>query len=599
MSRPQRVDGFAPIESYAAIGDGRTVALVALDGSIDWLPLHSLDDVTMFGALLDADKGGAFTLAPVDDYEVTRRYVPCTNLLETTFTTESGVAVVTDVLSLQDGGQLSWVELVRRIQGKRGNVKLRYEVRPRCDYGRAKMSIERRGDTILACGGGHIISFRAWDAGEPEIVETSIAGELETSRKSDGVLICTSVDSQPIPLPPRDEVEIRVSRTADAWKRWVDFHDYEGDWEDAVERSALALKLLIQAHTGAIAAAPTTSLPEKIGGDQNWDYRFAWIRDTAFVLDALGELGYREQVHASLAWLLRASENIHPRLQPFLCLDGSVPTRAEYIDMTGYRGSRPVKNGNAASGQLQLGTYGDLLATIELYVRHGNLLDEETGIRLAEVADHVCRIWQREDSGIWELHDTRQYTSSKIACWVALDRAITLAGKGEAPSEHVDRWREECGRIRAWIDEHCWSDGLGSYSFYAGSDELDASLLLAVRVGYLPPDDPRLASTVDAIRAGLAAGGPLLYRYTGASEKEGAFVACSFWLVESYARMGRVDDARELMDALVARSNDVGLYAEEIDPETGAFLGNFPQALTHLSLINAATAIQSAEKEKR
>jgi GH15 family glucan-1,4-alpha-glucosidase len=276
-----------------------------------------------------------------------------------------------------------------------------------------------------------------------------------------------------------------------------------------------------------------------------------------------------------------------------------VPRDDETLDMMGYRGSRPVRNGNAASGQLQLGTYGDLLATIELYVRNGNLLDEETGVRLAEVADHVCRIWQLEDSGIWELHDTRHYTSSKVSCWVALDRAITLAGKGEAPADNIDAWREECGRIRAWVDEHCWSDALGAYTFYAGSDGLDASLLLAVRVGYLPPDDGRLQSTVAAVRNGLTAGGPLLYRYSGAEEKEGAFLACSFWLVEAYARMGRLDDARELMQALVELANDVGLYAEEIDPATGAFLGNFPQALTHLALVNAATAIQRAEKEKR
>jgi GH15 family glucan-1,4-alpha-glucosidase len=461
------------------------------------------------------------------------------------------------------------------------------------------MTLEKRKDAILVCGGGNILAFRSWDAGDPEIADTAICGELETSRKSDSLLVCTCVDGQPIPLPPREEVEIRIGRTADAWKRWVEFHDYEGDWDSAVERSALALKLLIQAHTGAIAAAPTTSLPEKIGGDRNWDYRFAWIRDTAFVLDALGELGYREQVHASLAWLVRATESIHPRLQPFLCLDGSVPRDDEKLDLMGYKGSRPVRSGNAASGQLQLGTYGDLLATIELYVRNGNLLDEETGVRLAEVADHVCRIWEREDSGIWELHDTRHYTSSKIACWVALDRAITLAGKGEAPANNVDAWREECGRIRAWVDEHCWSDAAGAYTFHAGSDQLDASLLLAVRVGYLPPEDARLQSTVEAIRSGLTAGGPLLYRYSGARDEEGAFVACSFWLVEALARMGRLEDARELMHALVALANDVGLYAEEIDPATGAFLGNFPQALTHLALVNAATALQRAEEEDR
>ncbi len=247
---------------------------------------------------------------------------------------------------------------------------------------------------------------------------------------------------------------------------------------------------------------------------------------------------------------------------------------------------------------MQLGTYGDLLATVELYVRSGNTLDEETGARIAEVADQVCRVWQREDSGIWELDRLRHYTSSKINCWVALDRAIALAEQGEAPGRNADRWSDERELIRAWVDEACWSDDLQSYSFYPGTEELDASLLLAVRVGFPPCDPKRLHSTVDAIRDGLDAGSPLLYRYSDRRGSEGAFVACSFWLAEAYARLGRLEEARAAMDALLSFANDVGLYSEQIDPETHAFLGNFPQALTHLSLINAAIAIQRAQAEE-
>lgn len=594
-----RVDGYAPIESYAAIGDGRTVALVASDGTIDWLPLPAIDGTTIFGALLDPERGGSFKLAPLDPYEVERRYLPETNMLETTFTTDDGVATVTDALTLQDGGQLSWIELVRRIQGRRGKVRFRYELEPRCDFGRADTTIRRRRDALVATGGAHALAFRAWDAGEPSSNDETIYGELETSRRSDGWLVCTCVERQPIPLPPRREIEVRFQRTAEAWQRWVGFHQYEGDWRQAVDRSVLALKLLIYAPTGAMAAAPTTSLPERIGGDQNWDYRFAWIRDTAFVLDALGDLGYREQVHASLSWLLGASEATHPRLEPFFRLDGSVPRAETQLELAGYRRSRPVRAGNGASGQLQLGTYGDLMATVALYVENGNTLDEETGIRLAETADHVCRIWQNEDSGIWELHEPRHYTISKINCWVALDRALRLAAAGEAPDRHADRWREECERIRAFVDERCWSESLQSYSFYVDSDELDASLLLAVRVGYPAATDGKgLNSTVDAIRRGLTAGGALLYRYSGQHDKEGAFVACSFWLAEALARLGRLGEARETMDLLIALANDVGLYAEEIAPQTGAFLGNFPQGLSHLSLINAVAAIAKADKEE-
>src|SRR5579862_7824031 len=509
MRPPLRLDGFAPIESYAAIGDGRTVALVALDGAIDWLPIPGVDGVTIFGSLLDVERGGSFALHPVDDYQVERRYRPDTNLLETTYTTRDGVVTVTDVLSLQDGGQLSWIELVRRVQGKRGRVGLRYELRPRFDFGHEAIEITERAGAHLISGGGIVVSFRAWDAGAPSASSGSIVGELDARKGSDAMLACTCVKDELIALPPREEMELRLERTADAWQRWVEFHTYEGEWEQAVDRSALALKLLIRTDTGAMTAAATTSLPERIGGDLNWDYRFAWLRDSAFVLDALGRLGYREQVHASLSWLLRATDATHPRLHAFFRLDGSVPEAERDLDLTGYRGSRPVRSGNGALEQLQLGTYGDLLSTIQLYVRNGNVLDEVTGVRLAEIADHVCRVWEREDSGIWELDELRHYTNSKINCWVALDRALSLASAGEAPADHAERWRGECARIRAWIDERCWSERRDAYSFYAGTDDLDASVLLAVRVAYLPADDGRLHSTVDAIRGELDAGGAL------------------------------------------------------------------------------------------
>ena len=597
MRPPKRVDGFAPIEAYAAIGDGRTVALVALDGAIDWLPVPAVDGVTIFGSLLDVERGGSFSLRPVGEYEVERRYRPDTNLLETTFTTGDGVVTVTDALSLQDGGQLSWIELVRRVHGKRGRVRLRYELRPRIDFGNEPFEISERDGARLVSGGGIVLSFRAWDAGELAASPTAIAGELEARRGSDALLVCTCVKDEIIPLPPRAEIEIRLERTADAWQRWVDFHTYEGEWEPVVDRSALALKLLIRADTGAMTAAATTSLPERIGGDWNWDYRFAWLRDSAFVLDALGQLGYREQVHASLSWLLRATDATHPRLHAFFRLDGSVPGPERELELTGYRGSQPVRSGNGALEQLQLGTYGNLLSTIAHYVHNGNALDELTGVRVVEIANHVCRVWEQEDSGIWELNELRHYTSSKVNCWVALDRALSLAAAGEAPDDHVDRWRAECARIRAWIDEHCWSERRAAYTFYAGTDELDAALLLAVHVGYLPAADQRLHSTVDRIRVELGAGGPLLYRYSGSRGAEGAFVPCSFWLAEAYAHLGRLDEARDTMSALLGLANDVGLYAEEIDPETKAFLGNFPQALTHLALINAAIAIRHATEK--
>jgi GH15 family glucan-1,4-alpha-glucosidase len=594
-----RVDGYAPIRDYAALGDGRTVALVARDGAVDWLALPDLDSPPVFATILDAERGGSFALRPEDEFEAMRRYLPRTNVLETTFQTETGVATVTDALALQDGGQLSWVELVRRVRGVRGRVRFRFELRPRFDYTGEPTSIEHRRGVHIAHFDREALVLRAWGADETTFSRDTIAGRLETRRGSKALLVCIGMVGDPIPLPPRHEIERRFEQTCSSWKRWLDFHDYDGPWEDAVERSTLALKLLIYATSGAIAAAPTTSLPERIGGGRNFDYRYAWIRDSAFVLDALGELGYREQVHASLCWLLDATESTHPRLAPFYKLNRSAPEAGgNELPLAGYRGSRPVLQGNDAARQLQLGSYGDLLETIELYVRHGNTLDERTRVRLAETADHVCRIWRNEDSSIWELPTVRHYTISKINCWVALDRALQLVAAGEAPAEHADRWREEAEAIRRWVDQHCWSDARRSYAFFAGSDELDAALLLAARAGYVSGDDPRAHSTIDAIRSGLGAGGPLLYRYSGQERVEGAFLACSFWLVEALARCGRVDEARETMDELLALANDVGLYSEEIDPESHELLGNFPQGLTHLALINAANAVAAAERDE-
>jgi GH15 family glucan-1,4-alpha-glucosidase len=592
-----RIDGFVPIAEYAALGDGRTVALVARDGAIDWLPVPAVDGAPVFGALLDPERGGTFSLRPVGEFDAARRYLPETNILETTYKTEDGVVTVTEGLMLQDGGMLSWTELARRVDGVQGTVRLGYELRPRFEFARVETRIERREKALVARAGTALLSFRIWGAEDPTYTADTIAGALEVGKGDRALLACTIVDGEPIPLPPREEIDVRIDRTGDAWRRWATFHERKTPWPDAVSRSALALKLLIAANTGAIAAAPTTSLPERIGGDLNWDYRFSWVRDSALTLDSLGNLGYSEQVHESLSWLLDATEKTHPKLKPFYTLEGDEPGRAEELDdVAGYRGSRPVRRGNQAGKQRQLGAYGDLLETVCLYVEHGNTLDEKTGCRMAEVADYVCKEWRKEDSGIWELTREEQFTVSKIHCWVALDRALRLADLGEVPRDHADRWREERESIHAWVDEHCWSDAKETYVLHEGTEDLDAAVLLGARVGFLAPDDPRLHSTIDAIRRELGAGGPLLYRYTGQDAFEGAFLACSFWLVTALARCGRIDEARDTMEQMLELSNDVGLYAEELDPKTQEQLGNFPQGLTHLSLIIAATAVAAAER---
>ena len=590
----KRKDGFGPIESYAAIGDGRTVALVAADGSVDFMSLPSMHAPTTFAALLDPENGGRFVLAPKGRFDASRRYVGRSNVLETTYRTGSGVVRVTEALTLQDGGLLPWVEHARRIEGLDGTVEMEWRVEPRFDWGREAPRIVRRGDMLVAGGAGVRLAVHSWDAGEVRVEsDTALVGEFAICAGESSMLALAASHEQPIHAPQRDHVEARLDATVRVWERWLAMWEYDGPWPEHVARSALALKLLIFAPEGSIAAAPTTSLPEIVGGEKNYDYRYAWVRDTAFTLDALMRLCVPEQVQQSFAWLLRAVRETAPDIRPFYSLVGGVPQRYETLDQfRGYRDSRPVRYGNAASNQLQLGSWGDLIETADLYVSEGNALDEDTGRMLADCVDRASVLWNDKDSGIWELDELRHNTSSKMGVWMALDRAIRLAGEEQLPAEHVPRWRDARDQLRAWIEGNCWSEELGAYRGWAGEEMLDASLLRALRMGY--PERERLASTVDAIRRGLDAGEGLLYRTTEHIEREGAFVACSFWLVEALARLGRVDEAREEMEKTLAHANDVGLFSEQIDPKSGAFLGNFPQGLSHLALISAAGAIQDA-----
>ena len=594
----KRNDGFAPIGSYAAIGDGRTVALLAADGSVDFMSLPSLHAPTTFAALLDPERGGRFTLAPTGEFDVARRYVGRTNVLETTYRTGGGVVRATEALTLQDGGLLPWVELARRIEGVEGSVRLEWRLEPRFDWGREPPRIVGRGDLITAEGAGLQLAVHSWDAGQIEPEEEALAGSFELAAGERALLVLVAAHEQPLHAPSRDHVEARLDATCRVWERWLGFWAYDGPWEEEVARSALALKLLVYAPNGSIAAAPTTSLPEVIGGDKNYDYRYSWVRDSAFTLDALMRLGLPEQVQESFACLLRAVRQTAPDLRPFYDLDGSVPERSETLHhLRGYRDSAPVRYGNAARTQLQLGSWGDLLETADLYVSEGNVLDDQTGEMLASCVDRVSILWPDEDSGMWELDEHRHYTTSKIAVWMAFDRALRLAEDGQLPDGHVSRWREHHDRLRAWIEERCWSERLGAYRGWAGEESLDAGILRALRMGY--PERERLDRTVDTIRERLAAAPGLIYRTTEHVGEEGAFVACSFWLVETLARLGRVDEACEAMEQILPYANDLGLFSEEVDPESGELLGNFPQGLSHLALVNAAGAIEDASAGSR
>ena len=593
----RRVDGYAPIRDYAAIGDGRTVALVARDGSIDWLPFPSIDSPTVFGSLLDAGRGGSFRLAPEHASEVSRRYLPGTNILETTFTTETGAVTVTDALTVPAGGLVPLRELAREIKGIRGTVPIGWRVEPRFGYGGAPQRVGRRRGIPVVEAGADAVAVCSFEAGDPGIEVASIGGRFEIGEGQSALISLSFAHQEPLVFPTRAEVEGRTEETRAAWHRWSTCSDYQGRWKEAVDRSGLALKLLFFAPTGAVAAAPTTSLPEEIGGERNWDYRLSWVRDSAFTIDALLRVGCAEEAEAFFWWLMQASQLTHPRLQVLYRLDGGPEAPERTLDLRGYRDSRPVRIGNAAVDQLQLEIYGGVFEAASLYADAGRHIDHDVAKRLAAMADLVCEIWGLPDSGIWEVRsEPVHFTQSKMMCWVALDRAVKLAGRGHIPDDHADRWRREAAAIRTFIDVHCWSDRLGSYVRAAGMEELDASILTGALFGYDDVAQGRLSTTIDAIRRDLGRG-PFLFRYLGedgVSGREGAFLTCSFWLVEALVHAGRMGEAAELMDHLVGLANDVGLYSEEIDPEDGAFLGNFPQALTHLSLIGAAVAFEQA-----
>lgn len=596
---PRRHDGYAPLRSYAAIGDGRTIALVADDGAIDWLALPELDSPSMFGALLDAGRGGAFSLAPTVAYTSSRRYLPGTNVLETTFETDAGVVKVVDAMTLASRELGPSRELQRRVEGMTGRVPMEWRVEPRYGYGATPTRLSLRSGIPTATHGADAVAVCSFHAGPAEIADGCVTGRFETCAGSRALIALSAAHQEPLVFPTLREFDARLDACIDGWRAWSEARCYGDSWGDAVSRSALVLKLLVQAPSGAVAAAATTSLPEQIGGTRNWDYRFCWIRDAAFTFDALLRVGCVPEARAYFWWLLHASQLTHPQLQPLYRLDGGAHARERSLPLAGYRGSQPVRAGNAASDQLQLDSYGELLQTAWLYAEAGQPLDPDVGRRLAEVADLVCELWSEPDAGIWEVRSMPEhFTHSKMMCWVGLDRASRLAGRGWLPDQHAARWREQSVAIRHFVEESCFSSELQSYVRYAGADELDASVLLGLLAGYGDAKSQRWRSTIDAVERGLGRG-PFVHRYSGEDGlpgAEGAFVSCSFWLAEALARNGRTERATALMDRLVPLANDVGIFAEEIDPVTGAFLGNLPQALSHLSLISAATAI---DEERR
>jgi GH15 family glucan-1,4-alpha-glucosidase len=597
----ERTDGYAAIRDYAVIGDGRTTALVARDGSVDWLCLPNVDSPSVFARILDAETGGSFRLEPSVPYESERRYRPSSNVLETTFKTADGVVRVTDAMTLTDTHRLAPLrELCRKVEALTGAVPLRWALEPRFDYGRCATTIDRRSGRWFAHAGTDCLALGSWNAGEPTVDGGAIRGEVELRDGESALLELSAAHKEPAVFPSRDDVERRLAGTERFWPEWAGRIRYDGPWREAVVRSVLALKLLVHAPSGAIVAAPTASLPEWIGGGRNWDYRYTWIRDASWTLDAFIRLGMDDEAHAFFWWLMHASRITQPRLQILYRVDGSThaPER-ELSQLSGYRGSRPVRVGNGAADQLQLDVYGAVLDAIWLYVQDVGHVDGDTGKEVAKIADYVVKRWRDPDSGIWEVRaETTHFTQSKALCWVALDRACKLADRGVIP-DRSGEWRRVADEIREYIDAHAWDAGRRSYIRAPDLPELDASLLTMAILSYDEPDSDRLLGTVAAVEHELRHG-PFVYRYRGedgVSGEEGAFLTCSFWLADALARQGRLGEAEALMDELVGLANDVGLYSEEIHPESREFLGNFPQGLTHLALVNAAASIAQGRRE--
>jgi GH15 family glucan-1,4-alpha-glucosidase len=599
----ERVDGYAPIRDYAIVGDGRTAALIARDGSVDWLCLPNVDSPSVFARLLDAERGGAFRLEPTIPFEVERRYQDNSNVLETTFTTAEGRVRVTDAMTLTDIQRISPMrELVRKVEALSGTVPLRWSFEPRFGYGGAQTRIERRAGRWFAHAGSDAVVLGLANVADGQERGGAIEGRLRLRDGERAIFSLAAAHNEPAVIPgPEDSVR-RLERTQRFWPQWSGRVEYGGQWRDAVVRSALVLKLLTFAPSGAIVAAPTTSLPEWIGGARNWDYRFTWLRDASWTLDALLRLGHHHEAHAFFWWLMHASRLTQPCLQILYRTDGSVHTEErELSSLRGHRASSPVRVGNGARDQVQLDVYGSVLEAIWLYGKDVGRLDGDTGKEVGRIADYVAEHWRDRDNGIWEVRDERtHYTQSKALCWVALDRACALGEAGLIPNRSR-RWREEADELRQFVDREGWDEERRSYVRAPDLRELDASLLTLALLGFRDPRSERIQSTIAAVERELRVG-PYVYRYRGddgLEGEEGAFLTCSFWLVDAYARSGRLDEANALMDELVGLANDVGLYSEEIDPRTGEFLGNFPQGLTHLSLVNAAVSIEDARLEEK
>jgi GH15 family glucan-1,4-alpha-glucosidase len=589
-------DRYPAIDDYAFIADCHSAALISRAGSIDWCCMPRLDSESMFGRLLDWDRGGYFQIAPREPFRVRRRYLDATLVLETTFATDEGEARLLDCFVMRKGGRDRPARQVIRIaEGVRGRLELGVRVVPRFDYGTIRPWIRPYGERAFALIGGDDGVVLSGDTelsleDRYDLAGTIAVEEGARARISMEFAPPEDLDGDPAPVPEATDLDDRLEETVRWWRRWADQGSHpEGRDADAVLRSSLVLKGLTHARTGAIAAAATTSLPEVPGGGRNWDYRFSWIRDSTWAVRSLYELEHHREADGFRRFVQRSAAGHLDDLQIVYGVGGERRLPELDLHLEGYRGARPVRIGNAAAHQRQHDVYGELLELAWRWHREGHAPDDHYWEFLAELVEAAADHWRDPDRGIWEArHDPLHFVHSKVMCWAALDRGLALAEE-TGRDVPIERWKEVREEIRKAVESDGYDQERGVFVRAFGSSELDGAVLLIPRVRFVEWDDPRMVRTADAIREELDADG-LLYRYRS-DEDEGAFLPCSFWLAECLARQGRKHEAREVFDRAREAANDVGLFSEEFDPRRGEMLGNFPQALTHLSHISAALAV--------
>jgi GH15 family glucan-1,4-alpha-glucosidase len=573
-----------------------------VDGSIDWCCLPRADSPSLFARLLDAARGGCWELRPVGAFNSWQRYAEKTNILLTIFETENGRAEITDFMPVDEQSIEEHARphdhprLVRVVTGLAGKVRFRQRVDMRPDYARHSDPLQFHGGRLHGDAAGHHLCFSGtipvggheqdFEVGAGETVAFGLTVN-EPNQCGSGVGTV-------------EEVRASLRQSREFWWTWANRCTYRGPFQDHVIRSALLLKLMTYAPTGALLAAPTTSLPEWIGGPRNWDYRFTWLRDASFTLYAFFQLGYDHEAQAFMDWLARLTlgRNIHN----LHALDGGEsPPERELDHLDGYRGSRPVRIGNAAADQLQLDVYGELLDCAFMYSIRGGHISSQLWTELSHIADLAADRWQERDASIWEVRGEKQdFTYSKVMCWVALDRALKIAKRHGLPGD-TRRWEDARSTIHGAITSQGWSDRLGSFTQAFGKDALDASALRLTQVGFLEHDDKRLRSTIKAVDRQLSIG-PLVRRYDvkqtkdGLTGGEGTFVMCAFWLADALANVGELEAAERRFERLLSFSSPLGLFSEEVDPRSGVLLGNYPQAFSHLALVAAAVNIERERK---